>query len=313
LPEHLGLNQDFNAMYADDLDVWQAGKSPDEVAAKLEVIATRFTAFAKGYGLALNAKKTQLLYNRHSSSKYNDASNGGRLGSRGDGLGSVLVDGSVIAASETFELLGVVFDRNLSVLPQEIAVAKAARQRASLVARLSHHLPRGRFLRQLAMGLLLGKVSHALSAVTAPRLTDQDKTNTASQTVQVAFNDVSRSITGKRRTDRIRVSDLLSAAKIPSFNHLVTRSVAMEAWAAFSSLDGGDGARNTVGSKIFDTTAARPSRATSAGLAKVPLRGHDTLVSHAARIWNMCPALRLAGTRASAKKAAYAFAASVPL
>jgi hypothetical protein len=48
-------------------------------------------------------------------------------------------------------------------------------------------------------------------------------------------------------------------------------------------------------------------------LAKVPLRGHDTLVSHAARIWNMCPALRLAGTRASAKKAAYAFAASVPL
>jgi hypothetical protein len=57
LPEHLGLNQDFNAMYADDLDVWQAGKSPDEVAAKLEVIATRFTAFAKGNGLALNAKK----------------------------------------------------------------------------------------------------------------------------------------------------------------------------------------------------------------------------------------------------------------
>ncbi|QQP50010.1 Hypothetical protein FKW44_010860, partial [Caligus rogercresseyi] len=42
----------------------------------------------------------------------------------------------------------------------------------------------------------------------------------AHRAVQVAINDVARSITGCRRRDHIRIEDLLRTAKIPSLNEI---------------------------------------------------------------------------------------------
>jgi hypothetical protein len=50
----------------------------------------------------------------------------------------------------------------------------AVRQRASVIARLSNHLPRGAYLRQLSYGLVMGKFSHTLAAVARSRLEDED-------------------------------------------------------------------------------------------------------------------------------------------
>jgi hypothetical protein len=50
----------------------------------------------------------------------------------------------------------------------------AVRQRASVVARLANHQPRGAYLRQLSYGLVMGKFSHALVAVARPRLEHED-------------------------------------------------------------------------------------------------------------------------------------------
>jgi hypothetical protein len=41
----------------------------------------------------------------------------------------------------------------------------AVRQRASVVARLANHLPRGQYLRQLAYRLVVGKFLHELAVV----------------------------------------------------------------------------------------------------------------------------------------------------
>jgi hypothetical protein len=141
-------------------------KDKATVAAKLEVIAARFVVFAKGNGLAINACKTQLMYSRENGSKSSSSSNSN---------GTVIVDGVNIEPNKTFELLGVVFDRFMSTAPQKTAVAKSARKRASLVARLGHHLPRGKILGQLSMELLYSKVSHALASVLTPRLLPEDK------------------------------------------------------------------------------------------------------------------------------------------
>jgi hypothetical protein len=78
----------------------------------------------------------------------------------------------------------------------------AVRQRASVISRLANHLPRGEYLQQLSYGLVVGKFSHVLAAVARPRQELEDNASVIWSGIQVAFNDVARSITGARRQDQ---------------------------------------------------------------------------------------------------------------
>jgi hypothetical protein len=160
----------------------------------------------------MNASKTQLLV----------TSNAGPAADL-----KVVVDGNTISCSETLELLGVTYDRKLSTAPHVGNMAKAARQRAALIARLANHLPRGKYMRLLSSGLVLGKLGHALAAVAEPRLTDTP-IGGGLRSVQVAVNDVCRSITGHRRSDHVAVRDLSDKAGLPTVNEMITRAVAIE-------------------------------------------------------------------------------------
>eukprot|EP00095_Tigriopus_kingsejongensis_P001845 maker-scaffold10_size831480-snap-gene-7.22 protein:Tk01845 transcript:maker-scaffold10_size831480-snap-gene-7.22-mRNA-1 annotation:"down syndrome cell adhesion molecule-like protein" len=68
----------------------------------------------------------------------------------------VVVDGVTVFPDKKLEL-GVKFDSTFCTFPHEASVSASARQRAAMIARLSHHLPRGAYLQQLARGLVLGK------------------------------------------------------------------------------------------------------------------------------------------------------------
>jgi hypothetical protein len=208
-----------------------------------------------------------------------------------------MVDGTRIFPGPTMELLGVTYDRNLTTTPHNANVAASARQKASLVARLGHHVPQGKFLRQLAIGLFGGKVSHALAAVAAPRLKVEDKENNKLKSVQTAQNDVARTVTGHKCSDHVTVADLLTMAHMQSLNSMVITAVALETWSAFHSNDGINGARNPLGVAIFGNNNIRETRASS----------------HGGRIWNESPALRLALTRHEAKWVAKALARAAPL
>jgi hypothetical protein len=122
----------------------------------------------------MNAEKTQLLLSA-------DAGNVADV--------TVMVNRNTITSSQNIELMGVKYDCKLSTAPHTRVMLKAVRQRASVVARLANHLPRGKYL------------SHGLAAVATPRLpTDGEGTNVTSTCcpIQVAFNNVARSITGMR-------------------------------------------------------------------------------------------------------------------
>jgi hypothetical protein len=227
--------------------------------------------------------------------------------------GNVFVDSFKIVPSDSIELLGVRYDRRLTTKPHDVQVDAASRQRASLIARLTHHLPRGPFLRQLATGLVVGKISHALPAVLQPRLTSETIPRPQYTSAQAALNYVARLIIGATWRDHIPVRTLLHRAGLQSISAMATIAVAMVAWKAFHSTGGGNGRRNEIGELIFDSVAQRTSRATSSGLVQVPLRGHDTLVTKAANIWNASKELREAKTECYARKAVATLAALVPL
>jgi hypothetical protein len=108
------------------------------------------------------------------------------------------------------------------------AMTASLEQRAGLVRRLTHYVPRGDFLRQLAHGLFFGKLNYALAAVSNPRLDDTGSPTVLDGAVQVAVNDVARALTGLKRSDHIQIPVLLKKAGIPSFNELAVRAVAIE-------------------------------------------------------------------------------------
>jgi hypothetical protein len=270
---------------------------------RLQTLADWFTAYTKENGLALNAAKTQLLIAGNKSTA---------------GL-EIIIDGCDIKPSDTLELLGVKFDRSLNTHPHVEKMAQDARHRAAYITRLAGHLPRGKLLQQLANGLLLGKLGHSVATVMAPRLPGSTTPiNHLHQSVQVGINNVARTTYGHRRRDHVKTEDLLQRAGFPSLNNIVTKAVAMEAWKAFHSSNGSGGRRNPIGQIIFGqpvATGASPfrSRSATAGQVKVPLRGVDTMVRHAAKEWNACPDLRLAKTRSQAKRGSAKFAAGCPL
>jgi hypothetical protein len=73
------------------------------------------------------------------------------------------------------------------------------------------------------------------------------------QSVQVGMNNVAQTTSGHRRRDHVRTEELLRRAGFPSLKGLVTMAVAMEAWKAFYSSNGGNGSRNPIGKLIFNS------------------------------------------------------------
>jgi hypothetical protein len=301
MADFLGVREDETIVYADDSNVWQTGSNVEEVARKLAEKATLFVEYTIKMGLSMNAAKTQLLFLSRAGNVTNT---------------TVEVDGSIIHPGDAIELLGIKYDRRLTSGPHVKALLAAVRQRASVISRLANHLPRGEYLRQLAYGLVIGKLLHALAAVARPRLEQEDKAAVVWSRIQVALNDVARSITGTRRRDHIRIEDLLSKAGLKSTNRMVVKAIAAEIWGCFHSDDERDGARNHVRKLLFlgkRTSIAKTTRSATNGQIKVPLRGGDTFITHAAHVWNKSATLRQATTKAKAKKAASDLAGLLPL
>jgi hypothetical protein len=162
--EFLGVKEEENIVYADDSNVWQTGINKEEVVRKLAEKAALFVEYMRRMGLSMNAAKMQLLLSSHAGNVSET---------------TVEVDGNTIHPSDVIELLGVRYDRKLSTTPHIKSLIPAVRQRASVVARLANHLPRGAYLRQLSYGLFMGKFSHALAAVARPRLEHEDNASVA--------------------------------------------------------------------------------------------------------------------------------------
>jgi hypothetical protein len=125
------------------------------------------------------------------------------------------------------------------------------RQQASVIARLADHLPRGEYLRQLSYSLVVGKFKHALASMAQPRLEQEDNASVVWSGIQVALNNVARSITSTRRRDHVKIEDLLAQAGFESANWMVVKAIADEMWSCIHSDDGRDGARNHVGRILF--------------------------------------------------------------
>jgi hypothetical protein len=154
----------------------------------------------------------------------------------------------------------------------------------------------------------MGKIAHCLLVMVRPRLPGSTAvTPEALSQVQVAVNNVSRSVVGCRREVHVAIVDLLEAAKYLSLNQQAVKATAMSAWSAYHSCDCTNGTGNSVGDAMFsgaELPTARASMSAMAGKVRVRTRWLDTHVTHGLEAWNTCRELRDSRTKAEACRAA---------
>ena len=116
------------------------------------------------------------------------------------------------------------------------------------------------------------------------RLLD-DAENSMAKKLQVALNDLARTLLGKKRRDKIPVDRLLTKAKLTSYNRMSVQRCALEAWKAKST--------KSPLSSIMQPVHSSITRSAAAGMVfePEPMKG-ASLAQSAPRVWNACRGLR---------------------
>ncbi len=288
--------------YADDALCWVTGHSPEEVGEVLEQASAAIVNFASENYLALNESKTQVMWTNKSR--------------------EIRVGSAIVSPTNNLEVLGITFDKHLSPNPHLQNLIKSTRTMTALSRRLSLHLPKNSL--KMVMGALIrGKVGYACS-VLQPRFTAESPTSTLMSQLQVNLNNVARSTIGAKKSEKLRVEDLLAEAGLPSLNRLVVYTIAMECWRALSLRDTPNGPLNPLGSLLkSDTNSTKNSagnynymrtRAAATSCLPPPAKHQvDSFTWWGYTCWNSSPALRAAKTVSAAKKAATEIAMTAPI
>ncbi len=238
-----GIEVGFSA-YADDALCWVAGRDVGQVALKLEQLSAIIVSYANQNYLAINEKKTQVLWTTTMGPP-------------------IKVGSSIVKPANKLEILGVSFDMSLSPSPHLASLISSTRAMTSVARRLSLHLPPDS-LKMVMAALYRGKVGYGC-LVLRPRFNSSDPTSALMAQLQVAVNDLARATIGTKRSDRLKVGELLSEAGLISVNRLVIYSIAMECWRALSQRDVPHGPLNPLGLLMTcSNSISAPARTRSA-------------------------------------------------
>ena len=134
----------------------------------------------------------------------------------------------MVKLSDTIEILGLQLDKKLSPAPYIASLRASLAQRVGMLRRLRVSMP-SHTLSAFSQGLFYGKLRVYANLVFNACL-EEDKPTKGADAVQVLINDVARIITGLKRTDHVRIRDLLDKASVPGLNEVVVIASGMLAW-----------------------------------------------------------------------------------
>ncbi len=174
LPGELGLeDKDGITMYADDVALWSAHKDSAVVKNKLEELSARLMSYSLKNSLSLNSDKTQVLWS---------------------GLPApppVQIGPALVQPQDKLLLLGVSFDKKLTITPHLRFLPGKARSLVALARRLLLHLPRDHRVLEVMSSLVTGQLGYCC-ALFPPRLREEDPACQLLQATQTGVNDIAR-------------------------------------------------------------------------------------------------------------------------
>ena len=270
--------------YADDTS------NSNTLVAGLNSDSKVLVGLSKELGLVLNASKTQCII----------------FGSVADSGDPITVDEVAIAPSEKISILGFTLDSKLNPQIYLKELTDGVLYRKHVVGRLSAHLPH-HVLKMFARATVLGKIRTYLHLALKVRLSQSDPVTFWGKKLQVVVNDVARIVGRKRRSDHVRVEDLLKKAGLQAVNSMVCSNSAMLAWRASKP-------ESPLHSTFLSMVPNGNTRNRTAGKIEVPAPDTKNLALwNMATTWNAIPDLRLAKSEGKAKQIVRKFVRSIPI
>ena len=265
------VTQTTVSLYADDTSSVTASETWEEVESEMSRVAANLEEYSKSNGLCLNMGKTQTL----------------KLGCAKE------------ATTATLKILGVEVDRTVGFSNHHATMLVDLRRRVGVVRRLATKLSRGRLLNEIARSLVIGKVQCNAWVTRRARLNPLQPQTGEDVATQRTLTELARTLMGVRRSDRVRVVDLVERMNC-SLNELVVKQAAVAAWKAVN------------GGALHDLLHPYDER-TRGHLRNLRRASSNRCLAavNMADVWNASEQLRSATTLTQAKTAAKKFASSV--
>ena len=139
------------------------------------------------------------------------------------------------------------------------------------------------------------------------RLSEKDPKTEWGRKLQVILNDVARVVEKKRRSDHVRVEDLMKKAGLEAVNSMVCYNSAMLVWKASR-------AESPLHDLFRDMIPNGSTRSKAAGKFEVPAPNTKNLgVWNIAMNWNAIPDLRLAKSEGKDRQIIKKFVKCLPI
>ena len=270
--------------YADDTS------NTNSLVAGLNSDSKVLVDLSKELGLVLNPSKTQCIV----------------YGSVADSSDPITVDGVTITPGEKISILGFTLDSKLQPQLYLKELADGVLYRKHVVGRLSAHLP-PHILKMFAKATVLGKMRTYLHLALKVRLSESDPKTEWGRKLQVIVNDVARVVVRKRRSDHVRIEDLMKKAGLEAVNTMVCSNSAMLAWRASQP-------KSPLHEVFQSMLPSGCTRSKTAGKIEVPAPNTRNLALwNMAVTWNAIPDLRIAKSEGMARKIVKNFEKSLPI
>jgi len=282
--------------YADDTATSVCARTEEEVISMLEADATRILKYMASNSLSASPKKTGFLFIRTKRSESK----------------TIQVGEEVVMEQDHHKILGISVNNTLSWndhITDELI--PSVNRRIGSLRRISQHVPMT-YLPQIASAIVGSKIRYGVAIYGSVRLSTNDPIQNHHRSLQVALNNAMRVAMGRRRSERVPITELCKLTKMQSLNRMSAEEKLSLVWCA----------QNVPSSPLADvfqkpTREKMPSRAIAredlVSSAKSELSRRN-VVHQAVRVWNnVDPAHRKIEKKASVKKMIRSFVNALPL
>jgi hypothetical protein len=262
--------------FADDTTTDTKGKDEQKIKADLEEDSRFVLQFMASNGLIANKAKTEFL-------ALNVRNKNSHV------LDSIVVGDVTVMRTDKTKLLGVMIDDAQDWTEHFSALRSNLNQRLFVIRRISRIIPRSKLI-NIVHSLWLSKLRYGLQLCLKVRLTEEDKTSSASKALQITQNRMMRTIDGTKIKDRVSVKYMLEKFNLLSVNQMAAKIKLLEVWKMV----------NREGSPLKLEPYNTSNNENKHGLRQKPNRVFDDtcrlknseLSFHidAARVWNASPA-----------------------
>ena len=287
--------------YADDTVSSVSDVNEDVIVSKLEADAERILRFMASNSLSANPQKTGfLLIKKNNATEKRD----------------VKIDDKTIKEERCHRILGITVNNTLSWndhVDGKGGLLNAVHQCLGALRRISHSVPQSS-IPCIASAVVASKIRYGIAVYGQVRMNGSDPTSEASQKLQIALNDAMRICLGKRRRDRVYVTDLIEQTGMKTFNRMAVEDSMRLVWQAVHVESS---PLSHIVNREGNDTNGRASRSRSRGDLQnraTTTLGQRNFPEPAVRLWNKSTqTLRDADSRLSAKREITRFANSLPL